>query len=256
MGKYKWLPRPSEELGYVLGILKGDGCTYYAKSNNSYRICLVTTNIVFALSFKTALEKIGLRPEKMYVSHPKSGSRQKSLGYIVRANCKDFYIWYNSLDVLKFVEDHNLEIAFLRGFYESEGGIRVYSNLNELKKVERRKNKVKAICQKCGHIFWTGINIRERRCSKCRSRKVIVTQEKYLANSEKKYCYIHITNTDYNLIVWVKSLLERLGFHPKIYLTRYNHKNWNDCYQLRIFKQDEVKKFLEVVRPCIKTKPN
>ncbi|KXA99920.1 hypothetical protein AKJ42_02180 [candidate division MSBL1 archaeon SCGC-AAA261C02] len=54
---------PSNELGYILGVLHGDGCVAeYHGERHSYHIVLSVKDESFAQSFKEALGKIGLNP--------------------------------------------------------------------------------------------------------------------------------------------------------------------------------------------------
>ena len=108
--------QPSPELSYVIGVLIGDGCisNYHGK----YSVILNVTDETFALSFKTALRRLGLHP-RLNSSIPKTKSRRY---FRVTAMSKTFAEWYIQLrpeDILSIAKSFPLE--FLRGFYEAEG---------------------------------------------------------------------------------------------------------------------------------------
>lgn len=123
----QWRPKPSLELYYILGVLKGDGITYIYKTKygaTHYRILLDVTKLEFAKSFQNALNKIGIK--KPYFHQPPK--RENRLGqYVVCAHCMPFVQWYRSLtlqDLEKELgKDDDFVVQFLRGFYESEGSL-------------------------------------------------------------------------------------------------------------------------------------
>lgn len=102
-------------LAYIVGVVLGDG------NISGNRVTLAVTDEIFALSFKNALEKIGLHPhsfvKKISVKNPNWKDQ-----YVIRAKSKLFCNWVQSLT---FTEIHRLPdelfINFVRGFYESEG---------------------------------------------------------------------------------------------------------------------------------------
>jgi len=102
----------SEDLAYILGVLKGDGCVYL--HGRGADIKLVCKHKEFAISFYNALSRIGLNP-KLY----------KDNGYHrVEASSKAFYNWYKKLtlfDIEMLLQNEKYIVAFIRGFYESEG---------------------------------------------------------------------------------------------------------------------------------------
>jgi intein-encoded DNA endonuclease-like protein len=102
----------SEDLAYILGVLKGDGCVYL--HGRGADIKLVCKHREFAISFYNALSRIGLNP-KLYIDN----------GYHkVEASSKAFYNWYKKLtlsDIEMLLQNEKYIIAFIRGFYESEG---------------------------------------------------------------------------------------------------------------------------------------
>jgi len=61
---------------------------------------------------------------------------------------------------------------------------------------------------------------------------------------------LSIFNTDAQVIMFVKKLLKKLNFHPKIYGPyKTSHK---PIYHLKILKQEEIERFFSMIRPVIK----
>jgi len=102
-------------MAYILGVLKGDGWVSGAKG--SWRIVLNQTREAFARSFEKALRNIGLNARTTVLAH-------KGL-YVTHASSAEFVKWYKSLGLNQIEEmvqaERDYEIAFIRGFYESEG---------------------------------------------------------------------------------------------------------------------------------------
>jgi len=69
---------------------------------------------------------------------------------------------------------------------------------------------------------------------------------------------IHIYNTDLELLDFVRNLLQKMGFKPKIALARKGSDRQKPCYQLYFCGRSGVERFLKEVRPIIKviTCPN
>ena len=124
MADDKWRPKPSLALAYVLGILKGDGSvTIWRRRSGywAYMIQLSTTSESFASSFLLALKEIGLHPRRIYVTGNTSSGNTI---YGVFCAGMLFIQWYKSLGlegILEELKDVDYKVAFLRGFYESEG---------------------------------------------------------------------------------------------------------------------------------------
>lgn len=115
--KGRYFIHPSLEatpsLAYVLGVLKGDGSVY--PHGKGADIKLTTASKDFAESFYKSLREINLHPY-MYMYRGKY--------YTVEASSKAFFNWYKELDlpaIEKLLDTEDKRIAFLRGFYESEG---------------------------------------------------------------------------------------------------------------------------------------
>ena len=112
----------TENLSYIVGLLKGDGCVY--KNGRCYWICFDNTNKNLSRNIFRALEEIGLNPT-LYGVRPSNGIG-KLKQYRVVANSKLFYNWYKGLSAKKLRELLDTKekiVSFIRGFYEAEGGI-------------------------------------------------------------------------------------------------------------------------------------
>lgn len=119
-------PHPSPALGYVLGVLLGDGSVYVRKRKSGKRTYCVQLGVKdkeFAEKFATALKKIGLNSS---VPHLKSDG-----SYQAQAVSRNFCEWYKSLCSENGLPDLNkirsvikkFDSQFVCGFYESEGSI-------------------------------------------------------------------------------------------------------------------------------------
>lgn len=116
----------SEDLAYILGVLKGDGCVCKYRHNNieKYRVALNVTDKNFALCFYKSLRKIGLNPSSCETM-PSNGIGKKRQ-YIVHAYSKILGMWYKKLTLeklKKILDNENHIVFFLKGFYEAEGSL-------------------------------------------------------------------------------------------------------------------------------------
>jgi len=127
---------PSEELGYVFGVLYGDGCVYKGG------IVLSVTDKDFVEEFKRCLKVIGFENiRERVIEYSKKNPKWKDQ-YEIRVANKPFSNWFSSLsydDVYRmFSVDKRFAGAFLRGMFDSEGschrkrGIRVCNTDLEL----------------------------------------------------------------------------------------------------------------------------
>jgi intein-encoded DNA endonuclease-like protein len=111
---------PSEELAYIIGVLLGDGAVC------GKQIRLRTVDIKFAESFYKALKQVGFRPSLTIEEN--HGFGHKPL-YVTTAASVDFVKWFKNLSINDIeaivLKTRNLAVSFLRGFYESEGCLRV-----------------------------------------------------------------------------------------------------------------------------------
>ena len=121
-GKYKpllarWIPKPSNELAYVIGVLHGDGCVYI--NGCQYKIQLGVKDLEFAEAFSIAMAK--LFGKNVKEPHWNKLNNEWEVKYYSKA----FYQWYKqqSLESLRqFIEHDKDTVAnFLRGLYDSEG---------------------------------------------------------------------------------------------------------------------------------------
>lgn len=121
--RLKPILKPSKDLAYILGVLKGDGYVFIfdwkpnkeCKSTKHYIIGLNVKDVKFAESFKGSIKNIGLRVKvRKYRSY-----------YVCKFCNKELLIWYKKLsinDIKEIIEkDEEYVKEFLRGFYESEG---------------------------------------------------------------------------------------------------------------------------------------
>lgn len=112
--------RKNKVLVYILGVLFGDGSIFKIKNTNSYTISLMVHRKEFALAFKHALKQLGLRVSLQQVNH---GLRNKKQ-YFVRATSRilgEFITNLSKSSGKKLFEEKSNKIAFLKGFFESEG---------------------------------------------------------------------------------------------------------------------------------------
>jgi len=117
----------TENLGYVLGLLFGDGFVY--KNSGYYRICLEVTNRTIALNFLDSLKIIGLNPFIQEIMPTNGIGKQKK--YRVTANSQNFGIWYKNLSAQNlhyFLSTKESIVGFIKGFYEAEGNLSINKN--------------------------------------------------------------------------------------------------------------------------------
>lgn len=141
-----WRPRPSEDLYYVLGVMLGDGGYNIQTSYGctSYIIQLRTADKVFAESFKESLEKIGISGINLYLDgSPKLRHKHWKNLYAVFTSCMLFIDWYRSLALEQIKKEISTErsyaIAFIRGFYESEGNFSLNNNVPCIRIYNKRR---------------------------------------------------------------------------------------------------------------------
>lgn len=61
---------------------------------------------------------------------------------------------------------------------------------------------------------------------------------------------IHIYNTDLNLIKFTKNMAHELGYDFSLTSRKTNPK-WKTLYTLALYKREEIKSFLKLLKPCI-----
>ena len=72
-------------------------------------------------------------------------------------------------------------------------------------------------------------------------------------NNNKKYLIITIVSCEEETINLTKLLIEKLGLHPRLNL-RHPRPPRKPIWALNLGKQDEIKRFLYLINPCIKNK--
>jgi intein-encoded DNA endonuclease-like protein len=107
-----------ENLAYILGVLIGDGNLYKDKRMNSYKIELVAKHEAFVNSFGDALKKLGFTPH-YGIKHVKWCNKNY---YRVTAHNRAIAWLKDYMQKLEYILNRpELKIAFIKGFYESEG---------------------------------------------------------------------------------------------------------------------------------------
>ncbi len=120
-------------LGYVLGVLEGDGCFgLYGRGGIG---TLSVTDKDFADAFEKELKKI--YPYHIFrgVGEPKGVSKKKK--YIVNFNSKSYVKFFKRM-IEKIIElSDKIKRGFLKGMYDSEGSVYL-TNLEDRKRVMRQ----------------------------------------------------------------------------------------------------------------------
>lgn len=106
-------PAFNESLGYILGVLKGDG---WAGKDKCYGICLTVKDCDFADAFTKALTDVygGRKPLKPH---------KNSKGYYtISTRRKNLVNWVRSINPYELlIANKEMARGFLRGFFDSEG---------------------------------------------------------------------------------------------------------------------------------------
>ena len=116
--------KSTKDLAYLLGVLKGDGYTNYSEKYNRCIIGLQNTRFKFCKNFADTLRAINLNPS--FGKNKKLKGVGKHKLYYVVANSQIFYKWYKKLSLFelkRLLNTKGKKIAFIRGFYESEGSL-------------------------------------------------------------------------------------------------------------------------------------
>ena len=115
----RWIPKPSSELAYVLGVLLGDGYIVREHHNN-YDIELLVKDYDFAEEFSKVMARVLDKNFKI----PRRWRRRPDF-WRVYYQSKAFHQWFKeqTLDTLKPYIEYNRDTVkyFLRGIYDSEG---------------------------------------------------------------------------------------------------------------------------------------
>ena len=124
----KRLQEKPQELPYIIGVTLGDAGIYNVPSERGERLrfYMQVKNETFARSVYNALKKLGLNP---FMHKTRKCGR---VYFCVEANSTYFGRWFRrqGLEGLKRIitSSHGNTIAFIRGFYESEGSCFERSN--------------------------------------------------------------------------------------------------------------------------------
>jgi len=143
---------PSEDLGFILGALQGDG--YCIARNTTYHVALAVKDKEFAEAFRDALQNIGMNPSLGY----KSEGSYQAIGY-----GREFINWYLSLDLDKIKEivssTDEAKIGFIRGLFDSEGTTNL--ERQNIFFVNSNKKLVDCFCELCGDLGFS-FNVSQR----------------------------------------------------------------------------------------------
>lgn len=143
----------NSDLSYILGVLAGDGYMDYSNQRKAYHIGLSTVDKEFVDEFSKSL--FNFFKIKSSNEFRKSRKKKWNAQYITRLCSKEACDFINSIGQFKKENwkipeiiknsDSNIKIAFLRGFFDSEGEIDKKScrvgatsmNLNGLVEIKR-----------------------------------------------------------------------------------------------------------------------
>lgn len=107
-----------EDLGYVLGVIFGDGSMGKVKDGKYFRylVQLEVKKYDFAKAFADSLSRVLKRKPLTIWPNPKKKT------YYVSVSRKMFYHWFKSLNLRKLLlENREVAIGFIHGFFDSEG---------------------------------------------------------------------------------------------------------------------------------------
>lgn len=135
---------PSPDLGYLLGVIYGDG-TLTNVDNEDYRICLNATDRDFVERFAQALARVLNRKPIPIRSFREQGNGKTR--YRAYAASYLLYQWANQ-PLYKHKELLNkYPREFLRGFFDSEGTIRIRKHQSTIS-LSNTKQELIALCSK------------------------------------------------------------------------------------------------------------
>lgn len=128
--RYEPILKPTYELGYVLGVIYGDGCCYALKGTNTHVISLNARDKEFVEYFGIMLCRV-LRRKKsipIYQFQPKAKNRKPQ--YKTSRRSKKLGLFIKSLNIERLEQivtaTGECKIGFLRGFFDSDGSISLY----------------------------------------------------------------------------------------------------------------------------------
>ena len=117
----KFVPKPSPELSYILGVLDGDG--YVRVMGRHYLVGLSSIDKEFVETFNNALVKI-FGKNKPYAIWVEKRAPPRKPSYGVKGVCKRFVIWYLSTSKKeRWMLAKEYPKHYLRGIFDSEGSV-------------------------------------------------------------------------------------------------------------------------------------
>lgn len=170
----EFIPKPSEHLAYVLGVMITDGNI----STEGRSIRLATVDKEFADAFSKALEGINIKPS---IRIDRRNKYRQGFAYLVRGYNVAFIEFYKSLtldDVEKLVEGY--EAHFLRAVMDGDG------NLN-------------TVTQKGRVYFKVRIRIKKNGKEKCELIKKLIEKLGYhptIAKDNNGFYAVHLSDQE------------------------------------------------------------
>lgn len=122
---------PTYELGYVLGVVYGDGYYTYRKDTKAYMIGLNATDKEFVEYFTLQLCKVLERKTHILISKLQPKAPNRKLQHTTIIGSKKLVLFIKSLNIRQLEErieaTEECKIGFIRGFFDSEGSIHLTS---------------------------------------------------------------------------------------------------------------------------------
>lgn len=118
------LVKPSFSLGYILGVLYGDGYIYIKNYQGIFG--LEVTDLDFVENFKTELSKIYPYAIKINTRIRKEKNRKQL--YVVCINSLAYAKFFNNFNIFDLINmEEDIVCGFLKGFFDSEGCVHAYN---------------------------------------------------------------------------------------------------------------------------------
>jgi len=118
---HDFVPEPSPELSYVLGVLDGDG--YVRIKGRHHLVGLQAIDYEFVDKFNKCLARI-FGKHKPYSIYAEKQTPPRKTIYRVEGVCKKFVKWYlDASKETKWTLAKHYPIQYLRGIYDSEGSV-------------------------------------------------------------------------------------------------------------------------------------
>lgn len=157
---HAFVPVPSPELAYVIGVETGDGFLNVKAKRHQYRIRLRAVDTDFVEAFNQAVAKVlNCAPHRLWKGKKARESEVEYGSYLL------FKFLSQELDNLKaFVEhDKRCVAAFVRGFFDSEGCMAAKGDLTAFNTDVRLLRYVKRLLKQYFQIETTGLRISARK---------------------------------------------------------------------------------------------